>query len=105
MRHLLEPICREGRLPGLGNVADYQLLAEQAGFRVLWIQDLSTRVSRTWSICIRRLLGRLLTRPGYLRFLLNGRAANRIFAVTMVRILIAYRTRSMRYGVLVFERD
>ncbi len=105
VRHLLEPICREGRLPGLGNLADYQLLAEQAGFRVLRIQDLSTRVSRTWSICIRRLIGRLLTRPGYLRFLLNGQAASRIFAVTMVRILIAYRTRSMRYGLLLFERN
>ena len=33
VRHLLEPICREGRLPSMGDAADYRRLAIRAGFR------------------------------------------------------------------------
>ena len=58
IRYLLEPICREGRLPGMGNEADYRRFAEQAGFRVVQVDDLSARVSRTWWICIRRVAGK-----------------------------------------------
>jgi tocopherol O-methyltransferase len=105
VRHLLEPICREGRLPSMGDEADYRSLAAKAGFQVVEVEDLSRNVSRTWAICIRRLAGRLLTQPRYLRFLLDSSAADRIFALTMLRILVAYRTRSMRYCLLVFRRD
>jgi len=104
VRYLLEPICREGRLPGMGDEADYRQFAQRAGFRVLQVEDLSDQVSRTWWICVRRALGRLATRPRYLRFLMDGHARNRVFAVTLLRIMIAYRTRSMRYCLLVFER-
>jgi tocopherol O-methyltransferase len=104
VRYLLEPICREGRLPSMGDEADYRQFAQCAGFRVLQVEDLSDQVSRTWWICIRRALGRLATRPRYLRFLMDGHARNRVFAVTLLRIMIAYRTRSMRYCLLVFER-
>ena len=34
VRHLLEPICREGRLPSMGSRADYEALAAAAGFRL-----------------------------------------------------------------------
>jgi tocopherol O-methyltransferase len=104
VRHLLEPICREGRLPGLGDEADYRQMAEQAGFEVVEVKDISDQVSRTWRICIGRMLGKFFTDSRYLRLLLDSTATNRIFAVTMVRIMIAYRTRSMRYCVLVFRR-
>ena len=105
VRHLLEPICREGRLPSLGDEADYRSLAAQAGFRLMGIEDLSDRVRRTWSICARRVLAKLATRPRYLRFLLDRREPNRIFAVTLLRMIIAYRTRSMRYCLLVFLKE
>jgi tocopherol O-methyltransferase len=105
VRHLLEPICREGRLPGLGDEADYRGFAEQSGFAVLAVEDLSDRVRRTWGICIRRALGRLVRSARYWRFLLDGKAGNRIFAVTLFRIMIAYRTRSMRYCLLVCRRE
>ena len=32
VRWLLEPICREGRLPGMGDEGDYRRLAQEAGF-------------------------------------------------------------------------
>ncbi len=104
IRHLLEPICREGRLPGMGSEADYRQLAERAGFQVTGVTDISQRVRRTWSICIRRMLIGLFTRPRYVRFLLTRGARNRMFAVTLFRIMLAYRTGSMRYCLLVFRR-
>lgn len=104
VRHLLEPICREGRLPGMGTEADYRSFAGLAGFRLHSVEDISGKVSRTWGICIRRGLGKLLTRAEYLRFMLNGKATDRVFVVTMLRIMVAYRTRSMRYCVMVFQR-
>jgi tocopherol O-methyltransferase len=105
VRHLLEPICSEGRLPGMGDEADYRRLAEQAGFDVVQVEDLSDRVRRTWSICIRRALAKLVTQPRYVRFLLDRTAGNRSFAVSLLRIMIAYRTRSMRYCLFVFRRE
>lgn len=104
VRYLLEPICREGRLPSMGDEDDYLRFAERAGFELASVEDLSDKVRRTWSICARRALGRLVTRSGYRRFLLDGGAANRIFAITMVRLIIAYRTGSMRYCLFVFRR-
>jgi tocopherol O-methyltransferase len=99
MRHLLEPICREGRLPGMGDQADYEALLGQAGFELLTVDDISRAVARTWAICLRRLAGRTVADRRYLRFLLDSNAGNRVFVLTMVRLLIAYRTGSMRYCV------
>ena len=105
VRTLLEPICREGRLPGMGDEGDYRKFGERAGFGVALVEDLTDRVSRTWSICIQRVLGKFMTRQRYVRFLLNSDATNRVFAVTLLRIMMAYRTGAMRYCVLVFTRD
>ncbi len=104
VRHLLEPICREGRLPSLGDEADYRRLAEQAGFRLLAVEDLTRDVRRTWWICARRVLGKLATRSRYRRFLLDRTAPNRVFAVTLLRMMVAYRTGTLRYCLLVFRR-
>ncbi len=105
VRHLLEPICREGRLPSMGDEADYRRLGEQAGFQVQQVEDLSDQVRRTWWICAQRVLAALLTRPRYLQFLLNPTATDRIFALTLFRIMVAYRVRSMRYCLFVFRRQ
>ncbi len=104
IRYLLEPICREGRLPSMGDEADYRRMAVQAGFRLVEVLDLTDQVRRTWSICARRALGKLVTEPRYMRFLLDRSAEDRSFAMTLFRIIIAYRTHAMRYCVLVFDR-
>ena len=104
VRWLLEPICREGRLPGMGDEADYLGLARDAGFVTVASEDLSEGVRRTWSVCARRLLGRLATDPRYGRYLLDRRATDRVFALTLLRLLLAYRIGAMRYGLMVFER-
>ncbi len=105
VRHLLEPICREGRLPGMGTEAEYRALAEGAGLRVTGFEDLSARVSRTWTVCARRVAWRIATRPDYRRFLLDRGSRNRVFAATLLRILVAYRVGAMRYGLMLAERD
>ena len=104
VRHLLEPICREGRMPSLGTATEYGGLAQTAGFSLLTFEDLSKRVRRTWSICVRRVVGRLMTRPADRRFLFDPAQRNRVFAVTLLRMLIAYQTGSLRYGLFVFRK-
>ena len=102
VRRLLEPICREGRLPSMGNRADYEEMAEAAGFTLESYEDLSDRVRRTWTICLSRFLKRLLTDPGTRR--LARQARNRGFALSLPRLILAYRTGAMRYGVFTFLR-
>jgi tocopherol O-methyltransferase len=102
VRHLLEPICREGRLPGMGARGDYEAWAAAAGFRTIDYKDLSREVRRTWSIVARRVAARIVTTPRYRR--LVRRARNRAFALSLPRLILAYRTGAMRYGLFTFER-
>jgi tocopherol O-methyltransferase len=104
VRHLLEPICREGRLPCMGDEADYRALAQSSGFQVLGVLDISNQVSRTWWICAGRLLRGLCTDSRFIRHLLDRAKPDRIFAVTLFRLLVAYRTGAMRYALLVYEK-
>ncbi len=96
---LLEPICREGRLPSMRTAAEYGSLLAGAGLRVESFADESRRVSRTWAICLRRTAAVLARDPEARAFLLSPRHPDRIFALTMLRILAAYGTRAMVYGV------
>lgn len=101
---LLEPICREGRMPHLGGAAEYESLAKDAGFRLERFEDLTRRVERTWPAIVRRLLRKFVTEPRYLQFLCSCHAKNRVFAVTIPRIWIAYRSHAMRYGIFTFVK-
>jgi tocopherol O-methyltransferase len=100
IHQLLEPICREGRLAGLGTAADYASLLAEAGLHVESSEDISAAVARTWSVCIRRSLRQLATDRHTRHFLLVSRAADRVFAVTMIRLWLAFRTGAMRYGII-----
>jgi tocopherol O-methyltransferase len=103
-RHLLEPICREGRLPGMGSEAEYRNWALTSGFEVDRFEDLSRQVRHTWTLCAGRVLWKLATHPHYRRFLLDARSKNRVFALSLLRIWAAYRTGSMRYALLVASK-
>ena len=98
-RFLLEPICREGRMPHMGTEADYHKLCEEAGFAQVAYEDLTARVKKTWPICASRFLAALCRQPRYARFLFNGHARNRVFALTIFRIWLAYEIGAMRYGI------
>jgi tocopherol O-methyltransferase len=96
---LLEPICREGQLYGMGTVDDYRRILEQQGFVVEQVEDVSQQVWRTWPICLKRIYHKLWLDPRYRRFLRNPAQEQRIFLATMVRIWAAYCTGAMRYGI------
>ena len=102
---LLEPICREGRMPQLGSAKDYETFGEQAGFRLLQAEDITKSVARTWPAIVLRLLGKLATNPRYFRFLFDRHAHNRVFGLTILRIWIAYRVGAMRYAVFTFVKS
>lgn len=104
-RWLLEPICREGRLPGLGSEPEYRRLLADAGFRLERVEDVSARVRRTWTICARRLAGAVARDARYRRALRDPALADRVFARTLLRIWAAYRTGAMRYGIFTGVKD
>ena len=103
-RWLLEPICREGRMPHMGSASEYRALAENAGFELKAFEDITRQVKPTWPAIVRRVLVKLVTNPRYAQFLVSRRARNRVFALTILRILIAYRVGAMRYGIFTFVR-
>lgn len=100
VRHLLEPICSEGRLPSMGSESEYRAMAEDAGFACTAFEDVSGAVARTWTICLRRLLGGLVTDRAIRRMVFAAR--NRVFALSLPRLILAYRGGAMRYGVFTF---
>lgn len=104
VRHLLEPICREGRLPSLGSVSDYTRMMIEAGFEKIEFEDLTKNVKKTWAICATRLVKELKNKE-FRNFLFKRSAPDRIFAKTVFRILFAYQTRSMIYGIFRARRN
>ncbi len=99
--HLLRPICEEGRLPSMGTAAEYEAMARQAGFVAARYQDISASVAKTWTICLSRFLRAFVTRADARRIALSGR--NGVFALSLPRLILAYRTGAMRYGVFRFD--
>jgi tocopherol O-methyltransferase len=104
IRHLLEPICREGRLPGMGTEADYRALLAASGLELESVEDLTREAAPTWRHSVRRLGGRLVRDGRYRRYLRSRSSRNREFALTLLRILLAYRLGAMRYLLFVARR-
>lgn len=102
IRHLLQPICDEGRLPSLGTAADYRAMAEAAGFACEMHEDVSRRVRRTWTICAARFGRAFLTDAGTRRLVL--RARNRSFALSLPRLILGYHIGALRYGIFTFRK-
>jgi tocopherol O-methyltransferase len=97
VKHLLEPICREGRLAGMGTEGDYRQLLATAGFTDIGFEDLSKSVRRTWRHCVTRLASGFVRERRYRRYLFNPRNRNRVFLASVVRIWAAYHLGTMRY--------
>ena len=104
VRHLLEPICREGRLPSMGSAEEYQALAEGAGFRAAGFEEISREVRKTWALVARRVAAGLVADPGLRRLALSRGTKNRSFLLSLPRLMLALRTGAMRYGVFVWEK-
>jgi tocopherol O-methyltransferase len=105
VRWLIEPICREGRMPHLGTENDYRRMAAEAGFRLEKFQDVTRQIARTWPMIVRVFLWNLLRKPAYIRFILDPKSKNAIFGFTIVRLWMAFRTGAMRYGVFTLVKE
>ena len=105
VRWLIEPICREGRMASLGDENDYRRMAADAGFAVARVQDVTRQIAPTWPAIARTFLGRLMTHPAYVRFLVDRHARNRTFALTIARLWFAFRTGAMRYGIFTLRKE
>jgi len=101
---LLQPICDEGRIPQLPTLAELIEAGEASGFAVIDARDCTQAVSRTWGIILQRLIRHLLTDARYRVFLVDRQRRNRIFALTVLRIWLAYKMGAMRYGILTLSR-
>lgn len=99
VRYLLEPICREARLPGLATASEYLDMMQAARLNAAPPEDLSRQVRKTWLICAGRVLRGILSRPHFVRYLLDARKHDRLFVLTLLRLWIAYRTGALSYGV------
>jgi len=102
VRHLLEPICREGRLPSMGTREDYEAMATAAGFTVTGYEEVSRRVARTWLICAGRLMRAMIVDPKIRRLALGARNRDSFWSIP--RMILAYRTGAMRYGIFTLAK-
>ena len=103
-KYLLEPICAEGRLPNMPTAMEYRTMLGDAGFHEIFFTDLTRRVSKTWSRCARRFILKISTDASLRRPLFDPKFSNRVFAKTIFRIWLAYKTGSMGYGVFAMRK-
>ncbi|MGA8477038.1 MAG: methyltransferase domain-containing protein [Chthoniobacterales bacterium] len=101
---LMRPICVGGRIPNLATGQEYIDAVTKAGFQAAGSQDLTGQVKRTWSIAIRRFVERVFQDRRYRSFLFNRSIRNRIFALTVVQIWLAYRVGAMQYRIFRFDK-
>lgn len=100
VRHLLRPICDEGRLARLVTAGELLDDVAAAGLAVGRVEDLSRKVARTWTFCLGRALRRVLSDREARRFLTDASQPERVFAGALLRIRLAFATGSLRYGVV-----
>lgn len=98
-RRLLEAICQEGRLPSLPSGKEYEHHMLEAGFQIEEMREIGEKVRRTWAICAGQLAYRIACDSRYRNFLRDPNMKDRIFALTVFRILGAFHTRTMRYWI------
>ena len=98
-RHFIDAITRETQIAGVRPESEFRAAAEAAGFINYRFKDYAPQVKRTWPLCALRTMKGLLTKPHYRRFLFSSKNPNRIFALTLFRIWLAYELGIQRYGV------
>jgi tocopherol O-methyltransferase len=96
---LLEPICRHGKLLGLGSEDEYRKLLSESGFYLEHFEDLSSQVSRTWSVCAARFIRDLPTDSSKFWLLFKKENPQLGFFLSLFRMQLAYRLGAMRYGI------
>lgn len=92
-------VCDGFLCPSLGTKEDYQGWIEAAGMKMLQYHDWTSRVDRTWEICLER--ARRTGMP-YLARMIDKSAS--LFVDRFETILKAYRSGAMAYGCFIATR-
>lgn len=103
-RHFIDAITREAQIAGVRPESEFRAAAEAAGFVNYQFKDYAPLVKHTWPLCALRTVKGLLTKPHYRSFLFSSRNPNRIFALTLFRIWLAYELGIQRYGIFSAEK-
>lgn len=101
---LNDKIVSEGRLVQM-YPSDEFIRRVAKEFRIVHFEDASKYVTRTWWICTRNLIHAIATDQKCRDFLFSPANKDRIFALTVPRILAGYLTGAMRYGILWAEKS
>jgi len=96
-KHLLTPICNEGRLPSLLTESNYLKTLQDCGFEITYVEDLTHKVKKTWTLVLVEMLKYLFTSPVKFLGLLKNLPKNRDFFWTPLRMRWAYETGALRY--------
>lgn len=104
IKYLLEPICREGKLAGMGSLSENQNWIETAGFTAVTVEDLSQQVARTWTICVKRVAAAILSDRRYRHFVFDSSRQDRGFLRTLFRLRLAFAVGAMKYGFIVARK-
>ncbi|MCE9520346.1 MAG: methyltransferase domain-containing protein [Verrucomicrobia bacterium] len=103
-RFLIDAISREAQLAGIRPASEFMAAIKLANFSNASMDDLAKKVKRTWPLCAWRTIKGLLTKAHYRRFIFSSKNPNRIFALTLFRIWLAYNLGVMRYGFFTAEK-
>lgn len=103
LKHLLQPICTEGRLR-LCDRDEYFRLIRETGFGDWQFDDVTDKVKKTWTLCIKRCVWKFMSDPKYLSFMLRDVSKNKMFLLSLLRIRMAYETKSMLYGIFTAKK-
>lgn len=103
-KHFIDAITREAQIAGVRPESEFRAAAEAAGFVNYQCKDYAQQVKRTWPLCALRTVKGLLTQSRYRRFLFSSRNPNRIFALTLFRIWLAYELGVQCYGIFSAEK-
>lgn len=98
-RHLIDAITRESQIAGVRPESEFRAATLAAGFTNYQFHDYAQQVKKTWPLCAWRTVKGFFTQPHYRSFLFSSKNPNRIFALTLFRIWLAYELGVQRYGV------
>jgi tocopherol O-methyltransferase len=96
---LVHEVCEGFLCPSIGTMSDYQRWMSDAGLMMRQSHDWTSRVAKTWEICLTRIRR---ARLGAIAQLIGSNAVG--FLDRFETILEAYRTGAMRYGAFICER-
>lgn len=100
VRHLLKPICYEGRFTGLVNRSELETLLSGSGLELESLVNIGPNVKKTWRVILARLAWRVLSRHDYRKFLIQTLKSDRRLAFTVLRVWLAFETGQLEYAIV-----